>query len=182
MPRTATVRAVSDCSLLTLDRADFELLLSQKVDLASRIDRLIENRGFLARLPLFAEFAPGQMAMVASRLAPERYQPGQRIFSQGDPGDSFYIVKQGQVDILVAKDGQENRVAELGPGEYFGEIALLLDVPRTASVQAKSECLVLRLKLEDFMELLGEQLYFSKSLEQASSRRMKDTRYKINVE
>jgi len=182
VPRTATVKAVADCSLLTLNRADFAMLLSQKIDLASRIDRLIENRGFLAKLPLFAEFAPGQMAMVASRLIPERYQAGQRIFSQGDPGDSFYIIKQGRVDILVAKDGQESRVAELGPGEYFGEIALLLDVPRTAGVTARSDCLVLRLMQGDFMELLGEQLYFSKSLEQASSRRMKDTRYKINAE
>ncbi|MCU0606109.1 MAG: cyclic nucleotide-binding domain-containing protein [Candidatus Edwardsbacteria bacterium] len=182
VPRTATVRAVADCSLLTLDRGDFALLLSQQVDLAPRIDRLIENRAFLSRLPLFAEFAPGQMAMVASRLVPERYRAGQRIFSQGDPGDSFYIVKEGQVDILVARDGQQSRVAELGPGEYFGEIALLLDVPRTAGVVARSDCLVLRLMQGDFMELLGEQLYFSKSLEQASSRRMKDTRYKINVE
>jgi CRP-like cAMP-binding protein len=152
------------------------------VDLASRIDRLIGNRGFLAKLPLFAEFAPGQMAMVASRLIPERYQAGQRVFSQGDPGDSFFIIKEGQVDILVARDGHESKVAELGAGEYFGEIALLLDVPRTASVVAKADCLVLRLKQEDFMDLLGEQLYFSKSLEQASSRRMKDTRYKINTE
>lgn len=182
VPRTATVRALSDCSLLTLDREDFALLLSQRVDLAPRIDRLIENRGFLSRLPLFAEFAPGQMAMVASRLVPERYRAGQRIFSQGDPGDSFYIIKEGQVGILVAKDGQESTVAELGPGEYFGEIALLLDVPRTASVVARGDVLVLRLLQGDFMELLGEQLYFSKSLEQASSRRMKDTRYKINTE
>ena len=118
--------------------------------------------------------------MVASRLVPERYRAGDRIINQGEMGDSFFIIREGGVEVLVSRDGQENRVAELGPGEYFGEIALLLDVPRTASVAATSDALVLRLKKDDFKSLMGEQLYFSKSLEQASSRRLKDTRHKTS--
>ncbi len=180
VPRTASVKAVADCSLLVLERNDFEALMSKKVDLSLRIDRLIENRGFLIRLPLFAEFAPAQVAMAASRLVPERYAPGQPVISQGEIGDSFFIIKEGRLDVLVTREGQKNKVAELGPGEYFGEIALLLDVPRTADVVARTECLVLRLHKDDFKNLLGEQLYFAKSLERTSSRRMSDTRHKVN--
>jgi putative peptide zinc metalloprotease protein len=181
VPRTASVKAVSDCSLLVLERSDFEALMSKKVDLAVRIDRLIENRGFLIKLPLFAEFAPAQVAMAASRLVPERYQPGQPVIVQGEIGDSFFIIKEGRLDVLVDKESKKTKVAELGPGEYFGEIALLLDVPRTADVVSRTECLILRLHKEDFKSLLGEQLYFAQSLERTSSRRMSDTRHKTNL-
>jgi len=180
VPRTATARAVADCSLLTLERADFELLMSQKVDLGPRIDRLLENRGFLVKLPLFSEFAPAQVAMAASRLIPRRCQPGEAVITQGEMGDSFFIIKEGQFEVWVERDGQKSKVAALGPGEYFGEIALLLDMPRTASVVSQSQGLVLQLHKDDFKSLLGEHLYFYKSLEQASSRRLKDTRHKVS--
>jgi putative peptide zinc metalloprotease protein len=180
VPRTATIKALSDCSLLTLERKDFELLMAQKVDLGPKIDRLLENRGFLVKLPLFSEFAPAQVAMAASRLVPQRYQAGQAVIVQGEIGDSFYIIKEGRFEVWVEREGQRNRVATLGPGEYFGEIALLLDMPRTASVVAQGEGLVLQLHKDDFKSLLGEQLYFYKSLEQASSRRLKDTRHKVS--
>ncbi len=177
VPRTATATALSECSLLVLEKADFERMMSQRINIAERIDRLIENRGFLAKLPLFSEFAPAQIAMAASRLVPEHYQAGQDVITQGQTGDSFYIIRQGTLEVTVERDGARRRVAELGPGEYFGEIALLLNVPRTASVTAVSNSLVLRLRQEDFKSLMGEQLYFAKSLEQASSRRLSDTRH-----
>jgi CRP-like cAMP-binding protein len=180
VPRTATVRALADCSLLVLERKDFEDLVASKMELGQRIDRLIENRGFLVKLPLFAEFAPAQVAMAASRLVPERYSAGQAVIRQGELGDSFFIIREGRLEVLVEKEGHRSRVAELGPGEYFGEIALLLDVPRTADVAALTDCLVLRLHKDDFKELMGEQLYFAQSLERTSSRRMSDTRHKIN--
>ena len=180
VPRTATVRALTDCSLLVLERRDFEDLMASKVDLGQRIDRLIENRGFLVKLPLFAEFAPAQVAMAASRLIPERYREGQAVIRQNEIGDSFFIIREGRLEVVVEREGRRNRVAELGPGEYFGEIALLLDVPRTADVVALTDCLVLRLRKDDFRELMGEQLYFAQSLERTSSRRMSDTRHKTN--
>ncbi len=178
VPRTATATALSECSLLVLEKGDFEMMMSQRINIAEKVDRLIENRGFLARLPLFSEFAPAQVAMAASRLVPERYQAGQDVITQGQMGDSFHIIKEGQLEVSVERDGQRRRVAELGPGEYFGEIALLLDVPRTANVTALRDSLVLKLRKDDFKGLLGEHLYFAKNLEQASSRRLSDTRHK----
>lgn len=179
VPRTATALALSECSLMVLEKADFDILIAQRPNVAERIDRLIENRSFLIQLPIFAELAPAQVAMLASRLLPQRYQPGEAVVIQGEVGDSFYIIKEGLLEVAVEKEGTRRKVAELGPGEYFGEIALLLDVPRTASVISQSESLVLRLWKKDFQELLGEQLYFAKSLEQTSSRRLSDTRHKL---
>lgn len=178
VPRTASATALTECSLLVLGKGDFEMMMAQRINIAVKIDRLIENRGFLARLPLFSEFAPAQIAMAASRLVPERHQSGQDIVTQGEVGDSFYIIREGALEVTVEREGQRKRVAELGPGEYFGEIALLLDVPRTASVTAIRDSLVLRLRKDDFQSLMGEHLYFAKSLEQASSRRISDTRHK----
>jgi cAMP-dependent protein kinase regulator len=178
VPRTATATALSESSLLVLEKGDFELMMSQRINIAEKVDRLIENRGFLARLPLFSEFAPAQVAMAASRLVPERFHMGQDVITQGQMGDSFHIIKEGTLEVTVEREGSRRRVAELGPGEYFGEIALLLDVPRTASVTALSDSLVLKLRKEDFQGMLGEHLYFARSLEQASSRRISDTRHK----
>lgn len=181
VPRTATATALTECSLLVLEKGDFDQMMAQRVNIAEKIDRLMENRGFLASLPLFSEFAPAQIAMAASRLVPERYRSGQSVITQGQMGDSFHIVKQGTLEVTVERGGARQRVAELGPGEYFGEIALLLDVPRTASVTALRDSLVLKLRKEDFKGMLGEHLYFARSLEQASSRRLSDTRHKTAV-
>jgi CRP-like cAMP-binding protein len=72
---------------------------------------------------------------------------GQTVFQQGDIGDRFYVVAEGQVDVL--KDGA--RVNQLGPGDSFGEIALLRDVPRQAGAVALTDCELLELEGEDFV-------------------------------
>ena len=80
------------------------------------------------------------------------YGPGERIIEQGDVGDAFYAIRSGQVDVFV----DERLTRTMGPGAYFGEIALLLDVPRTAAVVARTAVRTFRLERGGFDALVRD--------------------------
>ena len=103
--------------------------------------------GLLRGINLFAPLPQPTLESLAVALTPVRLRPGEEIFRQGDIGDHFYIVADGELEIVV--DGEIARVN--GPGDYFGEIALLRDVPRTATVRARSDAELLTLDRDDFI-------------------------------
>jgi hypothetical protein len=102
----------------------------------------------LRSLPLFAPLSAPVMERLASRLVPVEVDAGTAIVRQDDPGDRFYIVRDGEV--AVSKDGRQ--VASLEQGDFFGEIALLHDVPRTATVTARTNVRLYALERNDFLE------------------------------
>jgi MFS family permease len=97
--------------------------------------------------PLFRPLPPATAEQLAASLSPVRVAAGEDVFRQGDSGDRFYLVDSGEV--VVSVDGQP--VQRLGPGAYFGEIALLRDVPRTATVTAATDTDVLALERDEFI-------------------------------
>jgi hypothetical protein len=101
----------------------------------------------LRAISFFAPLPGPSLESLASRLAPHRFAAGEVVFRQGDPGDRFYVVAEGEVD--VSQDGRV--LTTLGPGQYFGEIALLLDVPRTAGITARTDLGVLSLERDEFI-------------------------------
>jgi MFS family permease len=101
----------------------------------------------LRGIELFAPLPQPTLESLAHALVPVRLKPGEEIFRQGDLGDRFYIVAEGEVEIVA----DDRVVAVTGPGGYFGEIALLRDVPRTATVRAKGEVELLALDRDDFI-------------------------------
>ena len=103
--------------------------------------------GLLHGIDLFAPLPAPTLESLARALIPVRLKAGEELFRQGDIGDRYYIVADGVVEILV--DGQV--VRETGPGGYFGEIALLRDIPRTATVRAKNDVELLALDRDDFI-------------------------------
>ncbi len=110
----------------------------------------------LQRIPLFAGFDPDLLAASAKHLAIERYAAGDVIITQGDIGDKLYIMLQGQVDVLGSDTGGRQRLLTmLGPGDYFGEIALMWDIPRTVTVRARTPVQLYSLNKEDFNTLLS---------------------------
>jgi MFS family permease len=98
-------------------------------------------------IDLFAPLPAPTLESLARALIPVRLKAGDELFRQGDIGDRYYIVADGVVEILV--DGQV--VRDTGPGGYFGEIALLRDIPRTATVRAKNDVELLALDRDDFI-------------------------------
>jgi CRP-like cAMP-binding protein len=101
----------------------------------------------LRRLPVFAPLPPVALEQVATHLSRVHFRAGDAVFRQGDHGDSFYVVVDGEV--MVAPTGRP--AVTLGPGDSFGEIALLRDVPRTATVIARTDAELLALERDVFI-------------------------------
>jgi MFS family permease len=101
----------------------------------------------LRGIELFAPLPQQTQESLAQVLRPVRLAAGEELFRQGDVGDRFYIVADGEVEIVI--DG--NVVRETGPGGYFGEISLLRDVPRTATVRSKGDVELFALDRDDFI-------------------------------
>jgi ATP-binding cassette subfamily B protein len=112
----------------------------------------------LRRVPLFADLPAETLALLASRLQLERYAPGETIIRQGDIGDRLYLIDRGRVEVVVAGGpAGEQQLNTLHEGDYFGEIALLMDTPRTATVRALGPVQLLALSKADFLALLARQ-------------------------
>jgi MFS family permease len=107
-----------------------------------------EELSLLQQIPIFASLPAPTLERLASELEAVPAPAGSVVIRQGDHGDRFYIVESGRLKVTV--DGSSSR--ELGPGDSFGEIALLRDVPRTATVEAETEALLQALEREDFLE------------------------------
>jgi len=106
-----------------------------------------ERIELLRRNPLFEPLPPPAVEHLASKLIPRHVEAGATVFRQGDSGDLFYIVESGRCEISI--DGV--KVSEAGPGEGFGEIALLHEVPRTATVVAAEETKLFSLDGDEFI-------------------------------
>ena len=173
-PRNATCRATMPTEVLSLSREDFESLVEAHFALREKVDRSVTRTDLLRRMPLFTELDAHQIQLIAAQLREEAYEPGAVIIRQGETGETFYVIESGRVGVSTTQDGEEQVIAERGPGEYVGEIALLLEVPRTSTVTALTSTRVLALKKSDFDRLVAEHLYVSRGLERETSRRMID--------
>jgi CRP-like cAMP-binding protein len=110
----------------------------------------------LRRVPIFSRIAPAKLKLLAFTSDRMTYNAGQNLFHQGDPGDAAYVVLSGTADILVASPAGDIKVADVELNSIVGEIAILCDVSRTATVRATSPLEVLRISKEHFLKLLSD--------------------------
>ncbi len=94
----------------------------------------------------------------------QHYEAGEYIYSRGDIAQDFYVIISGEVEVLHEQDGNETQVAELGVGEYFGEMSLLRNAPRSSSVRANTRVELLVMTGEDFLALASSSLLFGDML------------------
>jgi hypothetical protein len=124
--------------------------------------------GLVRRLPLFAPLPIAMQENIALRLTERSYSPGDPIVTQGEVGDSFFVIADGEVEVQV--DGAVRRSQRVG--DFFGEIALLRDVPRTASVSAVGPVSVLVLDRDEFLAGVGGHPRSSAEAEMAVDHRL----------
>ncbi|KAK7965272.1 hypothetical protein PG984_002497 [Apiospora sp. TS-2023a] len=150
-PRAATVMsAESSCNLWALDRVTFRRILMEST-FARR--RMYEN--FLEEVPLLKSLTPYERSKIADALETQKFPPGHVIIQQGDIGTSFYLLETGECDAYLDREGERNHVKHYNKGDYFGELALLNDAPRAASIVSTTDVKVATLGKSAFARLLG---------------------------
>ncbi|KAJ1798661.1 hypothetical protein LPJ59_002354 [Coemansia sp. RSA 2399] len=150
-PRAATVTATSDSTLWALDRITFRSLLMERT---SRKRRLYER--FLETVPLLKSLEPYERQKIADALESVTYDDNETIVKQGDPGDDFFLIETGTVRVYKSDgDGVTREYPSLSQGGYFGELALLDNQPRQATLVAGSRTKCARMSKDAFDRLLG---------------------------
>jgi CRP-like cAMP-binding protein len=109
---------------------------------------------FLLKVPLFSSVPSEQIDQIADLFKRETYQKDDIICSQGDPGDSMYVIRSGIVSVFKEIDGKEVYISDLKRGGFFGEISLLLDEPRNATIRVSLDTTVYCLTRENFEILI----------------------------
>ena len=119
---------------------------------------LLERVMFLRKVPLFEELSPADLKHIAEVASEHAYPDGELIAEQGDPGDEMHIVVSGQIGVMRADDGSEPaEIARRFPGEYVGEMAIISDEPRVASLVCEGAVRTLSLDRRQFERILRER-------------------------
>jgi CRP-like cAMP-binding protein/Zn-dependent protease len=150
--RTATVRARSSAELYVIGKSAVDRLLAE-VAKVPEFTTTLQQYADLGGLPAFSHLAPAELAALAAQGTWVLVPPGERVVTEGGPGDAFYVVQSGQ--LVIDESGRQMRT--IGPGAHFGEVALLLDIPRTATVTSISLARLFRLDRRGFDVLLAEE-------------------------
>jgi CRP/FNR family transcriptional regulator, cyclic AMP receptor protein len=110
----------------------------------------------LRKVPLFAHMDPAKLKLLAFTSTRASFKPGQELFHQGDEGDAAYLILSGEATVIADTPTGEVPVATIGQNAVVGEIAILCEVPRTASVRAVSRLETLKIEKEHFLRLIRE--------------------------
>jgi putative ABC transport system ATP-binding protein len=120
-----------------------------------RVDKTVRICLFLQKVPLFSGLTPARLVEVAENMKEEAHPPGSYLIRQGEVGDKFYLIKKGDVEVYVDDGTASHLTATLGAGEVFGEVALLEDKPRNATVVTKDAVEVYTLSKQGFHQALA---------------------------
>ena len=112
----------------------------------------MEAAELLKRVPLFADLERKELEQIASSMKPRTFSPGQQIAVEGESGVGFFVIEDGQAKVTV----QGDEVRTLGPGDYFGEVALITHGARTATVTADTELKTYGMTFWDFRPLVED--------------------------
>ncbi len=133
----------------------------------------------LRSIPLFAKIEPSKLKLLAFTAQRLTFNTGESLFQQGDVGDAAYIITDGSADVVVATPTGPLTVAQVGANAFVGEIAILCDVPRTATVTATTTLTTMRISKELFFELISQFPEISVEMLRQQARNVHDTTEKL---
>jgi CRP-like cAMP-binding protein len=143
--------------------------------------RLLRGKSEALRsIPLFASISADDLAELSEKLQEKQYRKGQAIFEKDEAGSTLYIIKSGNIRISVpGKEGQSLTLAHLGPGDFFGEMSLLDEKPRSASATAVEPTETFVLERNDFLEFLRGYPEAAISIFGVLTQRIRDLNYHL---
>ncbi len=170
VPRTASVRAVEEGLALQLSRDAFAAVAKDKG--GEELTAIIRGTGVLNNSPLFSDMDPESMSKLLSRFKLVRIPKDREVFHRGDAGDRFYLVLDGKLNVLA--EDEKTVIATLQKGDPFGEIALVKNVPRTATVISRTDSSLLALDSKDFFDTFEQSLALGERIEELGEDRLSE--------
>lgn len=180
-PRSATIRAETDCTALEMLRNVLDIMQRNKT-FRAKLDQSYRQRALdshLRAVPVFGELTDEFIEGLREKVELVRFTPGQVICRQGEAADSFYLVRIGFVKVSQTHPGGEMVLAYLSRGEYFGETGLLEHTMRTATCTALDHVEVVRISAEDFASMTEQFPGVRRKLEEVGHERVKMNEEKL---
>ncbi|MHB1128108.1 MAG: peptidase domain-containing ABC transporter [Bacillota bacterium] len=153
-----TVRAMGDLTVLKLPKQSFLGLFDKYPELKRYFQDYISDitlRTFIKQCTVFSPLSSEELRGLLDAFSPVSFSSGQYIFHEGGEGDSFYLIRSGELEVVKESLG-DKIVNRLGKGDFFGELALITGAPRAAGIRANTEASLFRLDKADFDSLLSK--------------------------
>ncbi len=135
----------------------------------------------LRRVPYFAEIEPAKLKLLAFMSERVAFDAGKQLFRQGDPGDVAYLIIDGEAEVIAETPAGPVVLATLGANEIVGEMAILSNAPRSATVRAKARLVTLRISKEPFMRMVREFPSMAVSIMQELAERLASTNKQLGT-
>jgi CRP-like cAMP-binding protein/Fe-S-cluster-containing hydrogenase component 2/ferredoxin len=180
-PRSASVRAKTDCIMLEMLRNVLDIMQRNK-NFREQLDRTYKARALdshLRSVPVLAPLTADFIDHLREHVELLRFQPGQVICTQGEVADSFYLVRLGFVKVSQHRPGGDIVLAYLARGSYFGEMAFLTGTPRIATCTALDHVEVVRIPGDDFQLMLDRFPEIRRKLEAESAEHAEQNRQRV---
>mgnify|MGYP003704457735 FL=1 len=143
---------------------------------------LNEEVEILKGVPIFAKIEPAKLKLIAFTGERMNFGAGQELFHQGDPGDAMYVILGGIADVLIDSDkGGQITVAEMRKNNFVGDMAILGDVPRTATIKAREPLTTLKISKDMFYRLVTEFPQMAIEMMRELAHRLEDTNKKLRA-
>ena len=142
---------------------------------------LNEEVELLKGVPIFSKVEPAKLKLLAFTSERMNFAAGQELFHQGDQGDAMYVILGGIADVLIDSQGGQIAIAELQKNGFVGEIAILCDVPRTATIKARESLSTLKISKDMFYRLVAEFPQMAVEVMRELAHRLEDTNEKLQA-
>jgi len=181
VPHSDEAIAETDCSVLMIDRVTFDEWVEKYPAIQSTVEDFYRQRVLarvLAITPVFEGVPPDARLALADHFQLRNFEKGDTVVREGEAGDTFYLIRSGSVDLSTSgmgKDGDQVALGKMGEGDFFGEVALLTDKPRTATIVAREKAELMELTRSDFDEITNKFPSVRKIVEAYQKQRVQDT-------